>query len=306
MICLGCSHLALHASERRSARSLGTCPAWACSALPRAPAAPAWTPWRPGRGSCRRARARTSCTRPWRGRARCLSRRTTACLPHVLGRHASALQTHSPGRAGASCSARLSARLGKGGKVRTQGQAAWQLSARLYERQEDICMRGMRSASAFAADKRSQLTDLALIMWAVSQGCPHSRPVQKCSLGTESRTHCCLTCAQARAHAPPVRIVPAEAAVEALEERVQDLRLPGRQRLGGQAARHERRHRAGEVATVQPQAGDRGRPACARAGLSPEHTGWRVLPPVGRALGRQAASWCPRSYRCRPLQGLRA
>jgi hypothetical protein len=55
--------------------------------------------------------------------------------------------------------------------VRTQGQAAWQLSARLYERQEDICMRGMRSASAFAADKRSQLTDLALIMWAVSQGC---------------------------------------------------------------------------------------------------------------------------------------
>jgi hypothetical protein len=45
----------------------------------------------------------------------------------------------------------LSARLGKGGRVRTQGQAAWQLDARLYEGQEDICMRGMRSASVLAA-----------------------------------------------------------------------------------------------------------------------------------------------------------
>ncbi len=113
-VCVGCPHLTCHALGWSSSCSLGTCPAWACSALPRAPAAPAWSPWRPGRGSCRRARARTSCMRPWRGRARCLSRRTAVCLPHVLGRHASALQTHSPGRASASCSARLSARLGKG------------------------------------------------------------------------------------------------------------------------------------------------------------------------------------------------
>ena len=60
--------------------------------------------------------------------------------------------------------------------------------------------------------------------------------------------------------------VPAEAAVKALEVGAQDERLPCGQRLGGRAARHQRRQRRRQVRSIQAQRVDGRGPACATGG----------------------------------------